>query len=629
MRKTPAKVLGAFCAALLAVNSAAISVFAEEDIAPAPSGDINPIIFNSSDDSVLYWATQIGTDTYYWSDAPTGFSVGDNGFIYICSADSIYKLDKFTGKIVGSAKMEGKAEYATKGPKYADGRVFMALDNGMIEAFNADTLEPLWIYNNKLGGKPTCDIVYNNGCIYTGFWNSEIADADFVCIDVTTDGETGELSTKTAKWEVTNPGGYYWTTPAFIGDTVYIGKDNGSEDKTVTDSEQTDLIRVDDSGNATVIGGLIGGDVRSKLVSYGNELLFTSKDGVFYAFSTDDSYAFKYPIAEDLGLDGFTCTSTPVAANGRVYITLGAPWGDSRSSVVVVLEPVKDDIGYQIAYTVETAAHCQVEGIFAGVDENGYNVVYYVENGMPGTVRVLRDKAGMYHPYETVEETDYSGNVHQYLPAVFTPQGAHANYCSVDPVFDPETGLIYIRNDSFNILAIGPAVKSVDFYCDDITIHQNGVPTLVYKADQTPTDCECVVGVEGGYTANVEDLYENIAFSVDRFTTDDEVLTVTYTAGLYNGSGAPAVVTCDVNVLVAETDDQYNRALAQKGDVNGDGVINVTDISLVAANVKNIKAIDKYSRNAADVNCDGSINVTDVSAVAANVKGIAKINSER
>ena len=58
------------------------------------------------------------------------------------------------------------------------------------------------------------------------------------------------------------------------------------------------------------------------------------------------------------------------------------------------------------------------------------------------------------------------------------------------------------------------------------------------------------------------------------------------------------------------------------GDVNGDGNINVTDIALVAAHVKGIKALDGGAVIRADVNDDGEINVTDIAMIAAHIKGI-------
>ncbi|MBQ8965906.1 glycosyl hydrolase [Ruminococcus sp.] len=57
-----------------------------------------------------------------------------------------------------------------------------------------------------------------------------------------------------------------------------------------------------------------------------------------------------------------------------------------------------------------------------------------------------------------------------------------------------------------------------------------------------------------------------------------------------------------------------------KGDVNLDGDVNVTDVSMTAAHVKGIRALADDSL--ADVNGDGDVNVTDLSAIAAHVKGI-------
>ena len=62
-----------------------------------------------------------------------------------------------------------------------------------------------------------------------------------------------------------------------------------------------------------------------------------------------------------------------------------------------------------------------------------------------------------------------------------------------------------------------------------------------------------------------------------------------------------------------------------KGDVNGDGDINVTDIAMVASHVKGIKPLTAKQIKAADVNGDGDINVTDIAMIAAHIKGIKAI----
>ena len=59
-----------------------------------------------------------------------------------------------------------------------------------------------------------------------------------------------------------------------------------------------------------------------------------------------------------------------------------------------------------------------------------------------------------------------------------------------------------------------------------------------------------------------------------------------------------------------------------RGDVNADGNINVTDIALVAAHIKGIKALDADAVKRADVNNDDSVNVTDIAMMASHIKGI-------
>ena len=57
------------------------------------------------------------------------------------------------------------------------------------------------------------------------------------------------------------------------------------------------------------------------------------------------------------------------------------------------------------------------------------------------------------------------------------------------------------------------------------------------------------------------------------------------------------------------------------GDCNRDGVIDVTDIAIIAAHVKGVKKLDGRGPLTADVDESKLINITDVSTIAAHVKG--------
>ncbi|MBQ8966743.1 cellulase family glycosylhydrolase [Ruminococcus sp.] len=61
------------------------------------------------------------------------------------------------------------------------------------------------------------------------------------------------------------------------------------------------------------------------------------------------------------------------------------------------------------------------------------------------------------------------------------------------------------------------------------------------------------------------------------------------------------------------------------GDVNLDGDINVTDLTLSAAYVKGIRSLSDNRLKAADVNEDGDVNVSDVVSLAAHVKSIRNL----
>ena len=72
-------------------------------------------------------------------------------------------------------------------------------------------------------------------------------------------------------------------------------------------------------------------------------------------------------------------------------------------------------------------------------------------------------------------------------------------------------------------------------------------------------------------------------------------------------------------------DGVYMRPDGKIGDINSDGTINVTDVSMTAANVKSLKAFGIPQQVLADVNGDGMINVTDISLLAAHVKGMREL----
>ena len=87
----------------------------------------------------------------------------------------------------------------------------------------------------------------------------------------------------------------------------------------------------------------------------------------------------------------------------------------------------------------------------------------------------------------------------------------------------------------------------------------------------------------------------------------------------------PDTIDTTFSTPVPADDDTTDGESHTNGDVNGDGLVNVTDISLVAGQVKGKKKLEAPRLRRADVNKDDYVNVTDIVLLAAHVKGIRKL----
>ncbi|MCR5601980.1 MAG: dockerin type I repeat-containing protein [Ruminococcus sp.] len=83
-------------------------------------------------------------------------------------------------------------------------------------------------------------------------------------------------------------------------------------------------------------------------------------------------------------------------------------------------------------------------------------------------------------------------------------------------------------------------------------------------------------------------------------------------AGLF----ASAVMACSLTAFTASADSYSIKFM--KGDLNGDEVINVTDMTIMNAHFKLIKPIDDLT--VADLNWDGKVNVTDRVLMSQHIK---------
>lgn len=484
----------------------------------------------NADEATLYWAVKAGSG-YGFSATGSPIFVDDN--LVFCSNTTLYKMNKYTGEIVDKGEMVTTSNFNIVSPLYADGMIFVALKNGTIQAFNADTMESLWVYSDSLKGQPNSPLVYKDGYIYTGFWNSETKDANFVCVSATDEDINNKTESKLPTWTYKQKGGFYWAG-AYVSDKfLIVGTDDGQSGYL---SDTSSLLSLNPK-TGELIDKIedLNGDIRSS-VAYDkdtNKYYFSSKGGSFYGVSVDENGKFNN-LKEIILTNGFEteskpamCTSTPVVHNGRAYVGVSGTAGFSQYSghniTVIDLE------SWKIAYTAPTKGYPQVSGLLttAYEDSDGYAHVYFIDNYTPGQIRVLKDKPGVTSVVDGVTETYVNrGTTYTYencAPVLFTPTGAQAQYAICSPISDEE-GTLYFKNDSAYIMALGSKIKSIEITSQpDKTVYIEGES---FNADGIKAVAHLSNGID-------RDITKYISFPDSPLTKDYTDITIYYNHVMY------------------------------------------------------------------------------------------------
>ena len=480
----------------------------------------------TAEDTVLVWANKLGEG---YSGNAMGCPIIVGGYLYTYSGTTIMKVDKETGLVLKTGTMAGFSSFSINSATYAEGMIFIGLSNGRVQAFNAETLESLWVYQDALGGQPNCPIAYADGYIYTGFWNSETKQANFACLSVTDEDATKTNEAKLPTWTYTH-NGFYWAGAYVNSDFVLVTTDDGDNGYTTGYGSILSLNpktgKLIDSLQATNVG-----DLRSS-VCYDTETeayYFTSKGGDLYQVKVNADGTFTKGSLRRLHLDNGAdsasappmSTSTPVIANGRAYIGVSgtSQFGAYSGHNITVV----DLSTFSIAYSVPTMGYPQTSGLLTTAYQNGdgYNYVYFFDNFTPGKLRVIRDKPGMTevdHDYTTMETYSKNGEEHTIETAyvLFTPDGAQAQYAICSPVVDEE-GNIYFKNDSAQLMRLSSRITELEVtqqpdrttYSKDDTFDATGLKVTAHYAN--------------GATKDVSDY---LKYTTDPLTTDDTEITI-------------------------------------------------------------------------------------------------------
>ena len=490
------------------------------------NGVIDAKVPTKAEDTVLYWATKLGDG--YGANA-TGCPILADGYLYTYAGKYILKVDPMTGKVEASGEMKGGSSFAINSPTYAEGMIFVGLSNGAVQAFNAKTLDSLWIYHAPLGGQPNCPITYCNGYIYTGFWQGETKPANFVCLSVTDEDPNDPYEEKTATW-VHEDKGFYWAGAYASKDFVIIGTDDGADGYTEGDG---DLLSMDPKTGKVIdiLKGVVGGDIRSSVCydTKTNRYYFTSKGGWFCSVEVNPDGTFNHDTVKKLYLDNYSdekncppmSTCTPVIHNGRAYIGVSgtSQFGaySGHNITVIDLETMT------IAYKVRTKGYPQTSGLLTTAYDEGDGTVYvyFFDNFTPGQLRVIKDKPGQTEPDSTVKESDGKDNVYDTANTLFTPFGDQAQYAICSPIAD-EWGNLYFKNDSAYMMMIGAVIKKLE-----VTTKPDKVG---YKVGDTfdPTGMVVTATYANG---KKRDVTKYIKYTTEKLTAEDTEIDLVFDLG--------------------------------------------------------------------------------------------------
>ena len=313
------RIVGLLLAMVMALGLISVAAAASGDVVSADwanfrNSEVNMALTEAktpidAETTVLKWANKLMTT---WTDAPSVQIIVDNALI-VMHGTNLSKLDLKTGEIIQQATMTAAPNFGYTPATYADGLIFCPLSGGTIQAFDAKTLESVWIFKDELGGQALSPITYADGCVYTGFWNGENKDANYVCVNVA----DGSL-----KWSKSVTGGFYWAGSVVLGDTVIVGCDDGASGFT-GDSHVYSMNK--DSGEVISDLVLTGcGDQRS-CMAYSEEngrVYFTAKNGYLCSAAVDATTGQISDLKTVKQAN--QCTSTPVVYGDHVYFSCGS-----------------------------------------------------------------------------------------------------------------------------------------------------------------------------------------------------------------------------------------------------------------------------------------------------------------
>lgn len=436
----------------------------------------------------LKWASKYGSG---YSAAPTPPLILDDK-LYVGLGNKILEIDKETGeKLRESDAMYGNVGYAMNPVLYAEGKLFVQVGNGVVQAIDLKTLKCLW-HTEKIGGQTVSPISYTQvdgkGYIYTGTWGlGERSDGTYFCVaiddeNITTDTENnkGGGKTKATEWTFTPSiddkalvgienaqRGFYWAGAYACENYIAVGTDDGTNEGDYTANA---VFYTLNPKTGKIIDRIdkIKGDIRTTVVFDNGHLYFSTKGGTLYKVDVDENGNLSNESYIDLG--GMT-TAAPLVYKNKIYIGVCGPGGqfnpDGGHSFKVVSNEgtlSENSLMYELPIPGYPQAAALLSTAYEDEDFDGDGkadgrvYLYFTYNANPG---------GIYYTYDTTEATEALDMGKE----LYIPEEDKQQYC-ISTICADDEGTLYYKNDSCYLMAVetNPAVISnIEIIADDGT----------------------------------------------------------------------------------------------------------------------------------------------------------------
>ncbi|MEF9863350.1 MAG: DUF4430 domain-containing protein [Christensenellaceae bacterium] len=382
----------------------------------------------TASNSELKWATKMATG--YGNPVSSPIIVGDK--LYVMVGSTIKKVDKATGVVEATTGTAVASGGFTVQLAYGEGMIFAPIGNGRIQAFDANTLQSLWV-SEQLGGQTLTPITYADGYVYTGF-SSNGASAAYVCLAVTDEEPANTNEVKYPTWVKKAPAaasqGYYWSGACVIGNAVVFGVDSGLlTSYSTTQNKEIDTFQVE-------------GDIRSSIAKDKDRIYFTTKTGKVFSIQMNADGTFNDASVKSGQAVGVSeSTSTPVVYNGRIYV--GGSGASFKEGTVAVMNATD----MSTIYSAKTGGKVQSSALFSTAynAETGKVYAYFTYNNKPGGITVFEDSVG-----QTTAQ----------MSELFVPEGDKVQFCICSLIADSD-GTIYYKNDSGYLMAVGSKPNNI------------------------------------------------------------------------------------------------------------------------------------------------------------------------